>query len=261
MNGFLAFFYKEIREILRTWRIWVLPGILLVVGLSSPVLAAITPWLLESVTADQPDVVVQMPDPDATDAYIQWAQQLVQIALLALVIAVAGIVSNERRNGTAVLVLTKPVSRAAFILAKFSAQTLLLIVGLIPATIVCWLMTRAIFDEAPVQVLIESTLLFLVLGILFIGVQTLTSTLVNSQAGAAGLGFVAYILISIFANWGPTRDFSPAGVLNAIGSVFGDDGAQALIPVATSLLATALILALAIAIFTRQEQAGRVGSG
>ena len=43
MSGFAAFAGKEAREILRTWRIWVLPGILLFFALTGPVLAKLTP--------------------------------------------------------------------------------------------------------------------------------------------------------------------------------------------------------------------------
>jgi len=36
MNGFTVFARKEAREILRTWRVWVLPGILAFFALTGP---------------------------------------------------------------------------------------------------------------------------------------------------------------------------------------------------------------------------------
>ena len=36
MSGFRVFARKELREIVRTWRIWVLPGILLFFALTGP---------------------------------------------------------------------------------------------------------------------------------------------------------------------------------------------------------------------------------
>ena len=43
MSGFGAFFGKEFWEIRKTWRIWVLPGMLVFFAISSPILALITP--------------------------------------------------------------------------------------------------------------------------------------------------------------------------------------------------------------------------
>jgi ABC-2 type transport system permease protein len=261
VNGFLAFLGKELLEIRRTWRIWVLPGILMAVGLSSPILAAISPRLIESLTAGQPDVIIQIPDPTAIDAYLQFAQSLLQIVLLALIIVAAGVVSSERRSGTAILVLTKPVSRSAFLLAKFIAQMLLIVVALIPASFACWLVTLALFDEAPPGVFVQSTLLYVVLAALFIATMMVFSTLVNSQAGAAGLGLVMYLIIGIFSGWGPTQEYSPAGLFSAIGNILTGADPPILGPVLTGILATGLLLTLAILIFTRQEQTGCMGTG
>jgi ABC-2 type transport system permease protein len=261
MNGFLAFLGKELLEIRRTWRLWVLPGILMAVGLSSPVLAAIAPRLVESMTAGQPDVVIQIPDPVAKDAYLQFVQQLMQIALLALIIVTAGMVSGERRSGTAILVLTKPVSRPAFLVAKFMAQTLLVITALVPSALACWLVTYLIFDEAPVLVFLQSNLIFMLIAAFFVAVMLVCSTLVNSQAGAAGVGLVVYLVFTIFSGWGPTRELSPAGLYSAVGNVITGAETPVLGPLITGLLATAALVALAVLIFTRQEQSGRMGSG
>src|SRR5665811_532992 len=112
MNGFAAFAGKEAREILRTWRIWVLPGILLFFALTGPVLARYTPELVGALAGDQLKGLV-MPTPTYLDAYAQWVKNLSQIALFALIIIYGSIISSERKSGTAVLVLTKPVSRTA----------------------------------------------------------------------------------------------------------------------------------------------------
>jgi ABC-2 type transport system permease protein len=261
MSGFLAFLLKELLEIRRTWRLWVLPGILLAFGLSSPVLAALTPRLLESMTNEQPGLIIQIPDPTSTDAYRQFVQSLMQIVLLALIIVTAAMVSGERRSGTAVLVLTKPVSRAAFLVAKFIAQMTLIILALIPAAFVCWLVTFLVFEEAPALAFVQSMLVFMVIAAFFVAVMLVFSTLVNSQAGAAGLGLLVYLVFTILTGWGPTQQYSPAGLYSAVGNLITGADTPVVIPVITGLLTTAILLALAILIFTRQEQSGRMGSG
>jgi ABC-2 type transport system permease protein len=102
---------KELTEIRRTWRLWVIPGMLVFFGVTSPIIAALTPALVKSVAASQPGVVMRVPTPRALDAYAQFLKNLDQFMLIAVIIAGAGVVSGERGSGTAILALTKPLSR------------------------------------------------------------------------------------------------------------------------------------------------------
>jgi len=252
MNAFGPLLIKELMEIRRTWRIWVLPGIMLFVGLTSAPLARLTPRLLKSIAADQPGTIIQIPTPTALDAYSQFVKSLDQIVLLALVITAAGLVAGERRAGTAILVLTKPVARAAFLLAKFAGELILLAAATLAATLACWLMTLAIFGEAPVEVLLESVGLWFVFATMFLALTLLCSTLLDAQAGAAGLGLGIFLIISILATWGPARDYSPAGLPSAASDILTGSPA-ALVPLLTTLLVTSISLAITIYLFNRQE--------
>ena len=113
MTGLGAFLHKELTEIRRTWRLWVIPGMLVFFGVTSPIIAALTPALVRSMTASQPGVAIRLPPPRTLDAYAQFMKNLDQFVLIAVVIAGAGVVSGERASGTAILALTKPLSRRA----------------------------------------------------------------------------------------------------------------------------------------------------
>jgi ABC-2 type transport system permease protein len=261
VNGFLAFLAKDLTEIRRTWRIWVLPGILLVVAASSPILARLTPRLLESIASSQPGTVLVLPEPVATDAYVQFIKSLNQLVLIALIIVTAGAISSERRQGTAVLVLSKPVSRMAFILAKLLAQLALLVTATFCAAVVCWATTYAIFGTAPLGALWRATALWLLTALLFVAIVTLCSIVVVAQAGAAGLGLGVYLALSILASWGPTRDHSPAGLLNAASDSAASANTHVLFPALSATLLAALCVAAASALFERQELTGRANEG
>ena len=75
MTAFVAMLRKEALEIRRTWRLWVIPGILIFFGLVDPILAKIAPKLVESIATDQPGTVIVLPDPVALDAYVQFANR------------------------------------------------------------------------------------------------------------------------------------------------------------------------------------------
>ena len=185
MSGFAVFARKEAREILRTWRIWVLPGILLFFALTGPVLARFTPEIVGALAGDQLGGF-KIPTPTYLDAYAQWIKNLSQIALFALIIIYGSIISSERKSGTAVLVLTKPVSRTAFVIAKAAVHSAFLAVLVVAGTLVTWGLTAAVFGKAPGSALWSSALVWLVFGVLFIALMTLLSVLIGSAAGAAG---------------------------------------------------------------------------
>lgn len=253
MNGYLVFARKEALEIVRTWRIWVLPSIILFFALTGPPLARFTPELINALAGDQLGQF-QIPPPTFVDAYGQWIKNLSQIVLFALIIIYGGLVSSEIRSGTAVFVLTKPVSRTAFIIIKALIHAAFLVVILAAGTLITWGMTAAVFGEAPASTLWWSTLLWLVFGILFAALMTALSVLIPSQAGAAGAGLGAYVLLSVGAIWKPLSTYSPAGLTGqATALAAGTEIPSPTWTVTTSILLSVALIWLAAILFRRKE--------
>jgi ABC-2 type transport system permease protein len=244
MSGFAVFAHKEAREILHTWRIWVLPGILLFFALTGPVLARFTPQLVGALAGDQLKGLV-IPTPTYLDAYTQWIKNLSQIALFALIIIYGSIISSERKSGTAVLVLTKPISRTAFVVAKAAVHSAFLAILVVAGTLLTWALTAAVFGQAPGSALWSSALVWLVFGVLFIALMTFLSVLIGSAAGAAGTGLGAYALVSIAAIWRPLGTYSPAALSTAASSLAAGKDVSVLWPVLTSLLLAVVLVVLA----------------
>ncbi len=253
MGGFGAFLKKELMEILRTWRIWVLPGIVLFMAISSPIIAQLTPALLKSVAQSTPGVVIRFPAPTPTDSYAQWVKDLSQIILIAVIIIAGGLVVGERKSGTAVMVLTKPVSRSGFVIAKTISEGLLVTVATLVGGGICWGLTLAVFGVAPLGQLFAMTGLWLLVAWMFVSLTVLFSVLVNSQAGAAGLGLLGYVVLSTLGAWGSARTYSPAGLLPAMGEMLAGRTPPLAWPIATTLLAIAAFITLSVAFFKAKE--------
>ena len=66
MQSSLVFFAKEIREILRTYKIYALPLVLLAFGFASPSLTHIRPDILEGIAGD---INIQLPEMTWRDSY------------------------------------------------------------------------------------------------------------------------------------------------------------------------------------------------
>jgi ABC-2 type transport system permease protein len=254
MKGFAAFVRKEVVEIVRTWRIWVLPGILLVFAVTGPITARFTPEIVGAVGGDQMAAIAKViPVPTYLDAYAQWIKNLSQIALFAIIIIYGGIVSSESKSGTAILVLTKPVSRVAFVVAKALVHSAFLAITVLAGTLVTWAGTLFIFGVAPTGPLFAAAGAWLVFGVLFVAIMTLLSVLLSSQAGAAGLGLGAFAIISLSAIWEPLGKYSPAALAGQPMAIAAGQPAQVAWPIVTSLVLAVALVALAAWSFRRKE--------
>jgi ABC-2 type transport system permease protein len=253
MNGFSAFLRKELTEIRRTWRLWVIPGMLVFFGVTSPLIAALTPALVESMAASQPGVVIQLPPPSALDAYAQFIKNLDQFVLIAVVITGAGVVSGERTTGTAILALTKPLSRGAFVVAKIITQIALLMAATVLGTIVCLAMTAVIFDGGNAARLLTAVALWLLYASLLVVVMTLCSAAFRSRGAAAGAGLGFYFLTLLLSSWGPAARYGFVGLWPALRDALMGEPLAIAWPIATALVAVVLGVTGAVWIFERQE--------
>ena len=253
MTGFGAFLHKEITEIRRTWRLWVIPGMLVFFGVTSPIIAALTPALVQSITASQPGVVMRLPPPRAFDAYAQFIKNLSQFVLIAVVIAGAGVVSGERSSGTAILALTKPLSRGAFVVAKILSQLTLLVVATALGTVACLVMTAVVFDGADRDRLVTAVAVWLLYATLLVVVMTLCSAAFRSRGAAAGAGLAFFFLTLLLSSWGPAARYAFVGLWPAMsGALIGKELALGW-PTATAVAAIVAGAVAAVRIFERQE--------
>jgi len=253
MTGFGAFLSKELLETRRTWRIWVIPGMLLFFAITGPLIARLTPALVSSIAGAQPGVVIKLPDPTAVDAYGQFLKNLSQIVTIAVIIAGAGVVSGERSSGTAILVLTKPLTRSAFVAAKLVSQLMLLVGFTALATLVCFAVTRALFPPIGARPLVAATALWLVDASLLVVVMTALSAAFESRGAAAGAG-LGFLFLSLLASaWPPPARYSFVGLPAAMGRALGNQPLNASWPVVTAVAVALGFAVLATRLFERKE--------
>lgn len=252
MSGFETWIWKELLEIRRTWRRFVLPLLVLGMAIASPVLARITPDLLRSISSSDPSVVIQLPEPTSRDALRQWGQSLGQIVLFGLIIISAGLISGDLTSGAGQLALVKPLSRRAYILGKVTVLTGYLAILTIIGAIVCALLTWLIFSDLPAPDLAAITGLWLVLGTLIICIMTLLSTVLRSQTAAAAAGIALFFVASIIGLWKPAKDYTPIGLLGAHENIAAELPVTVFIPIVSSVALAIISLIVAIRLFQRQ---------
>ena len=149
MNGFVPMLRKEATEVRRTSRLYVLPAILVFCALTGSVLTYFLPVIIKAAASNSPGLSMQIPEQSMVNAMLEYWSELSQIALFALIIASAGIISGEVRSGAIVLVVTKPVSRAAFVLSKIGSQTAVVVASAVVGTLIFTLSAYPLYGTLP----------------------------------------------------------------------------------------------------------------
>ncbi|MDR6636898.1 ABC transporter permease subunit [Paenarthrobacter nitroguajacolicus] len=253
MSSFEVLARKEAQEIVHTWRIWVLPVLVVFFAVIGPPLARITPELLGSLTAGTQGAVT-LPPATFADAYGQWIKNLSQIILFAIIIMYGGMVSTEVREGTAAFVLTKPIRRSTFITAKAAVHGLFVTTVIIAGTLATWLATQLVFGEAPAARLWGPALLLLLYALLILAFMELFSVLIPAPAGAAGAGLGLYALLVVGGAWEPLANYSPAGLPGIAAAIIANQPhTSSAWPAVTGAAAAGAAVVLAIRVFKRKE--------
>lgn len=253
MSGFGAFFGKELREVRKTWRLWVLPGLLVFLGVTSPIMTAATPAIIKATTRTMPGVVLNFPTPTTGDAYAEFMGNLAQLALLAIIVTGAATVAGERSRGTAALVLTKPLTRAAFLAAKTLAGVVLLTAATLLGAALCALVTILLFDAGLLRQFAASVALWLALAALFTALMVLLSAATGRSAPAAAAGIGIYVAVFVLTGLPVIRDHSPAGLMAANDAIIRGREVALLWPLLTTAGLSVLCVLGAIVVFRRKE--------
>jgi ABC-2 type transport system permease protein len=253
MNGYAAFLGKEWMEIRRTWRIWVVPGMLLFFGLTSPILALVTPSLISSLAGSQPGMTITLPPPTPFDAGAQFLKSLNQLVIFALILGGAGSISGERATGTVVLAVTKPVSRSALVMAKLTADLLLLVASTLAATLLCGVMTAALFETVAWRPLFSAVGLWLAFAILVTSAMSLFSVWFRSRGAAAGAGLAFFFVTLLAAIWPPAARYSFIGLPSQTAAALAGGMVAWWWSVGTAFLASFLFAIVSMKAFERQE--------
>jgi ABC-2 type transport system permease protein len=252
MTGFGALLRKELLEQWRTTRLPVVGTVFLLVGLSSPLLARFTPEIIRAVGGEQFQIV--LPTPTAADAYDQLAKNVGQFGALIAILLAMGSVATEKERGTAALILSKPVSRGAFLLAKLVAIAMTLGISTAIAAGGAWFYTFVLFEPLPIAGFFVATILQWLALVAYAAITFLGSTLTRSALAAAGLGVAAFIVLGILGIVPAIGHYLPTGLgPPARGLALGQAGVDAVGPASATVVLIAGLLGIAWLAFRRQE--------
>ncbi len=236
---------KEFREQWRTWKMIVFLAVFLITGIISPVLAKYTPELLKMIPNLPAGLANIIPTPTLADSVAQYLKNTEQFGILLVILLTMGVMAQEKERGTAAMLLTKPVSRSAVVLAKWLAGMSIVVAGLIADGLACLAYTAVLFEPIPFGAFWALNLLLLVYLGVYLTVALMASTLARTQTIAAVGAFGGLIVLAILGSIPRLSDYMPGQLVNWGNSLVlkGDANAWPALGVAAGIIVLALVIA------------------
>jgi ABC-2 type transport system permease protein len=139
---------------------------------------------------------------------------MAQFGVLVAVLVAMGAIAREIETGTAAMVLSKPVGRLAFILAKLKAESFTFLVALILGGLACWGYTLILFGNANALGFLYQNLLLGLFLMFCLAVTLYFSSLMKSQLAAGGLALALIIFLSAISNLPWIGHYLPGQLIN-----------------------------------------------
>lgn len=248
MKSLIAVIKKEWMEQLRTGRLLILGILFILIGIMSPALAKLMPWVLEMM-ADSLAKSGMSVKSITVDALTSWEQYFKNLPMgaLAFILIESSIFTREYQSGTMVLSLTKGLERYKIVVAKAILLAGLWSICFWMSFLVTYGYNEYFWDNSIAQNLIFSAVCWWLFGLWLVALTVLFSTIMRSNTGVlAGVGIV-YLLAYIAEMFPQIEEYTPSGLTGGTLLISGasDTGSYAAaIVVAVVMCAVCIIISI-----------------
>jgi len=257
MSRFFTFVGKEAAEMLRTKRFIILGIVFLVFAILGPLLAR---YIMEFINMFMPgdevgSLVFEVGEPTWIDAYSMYYSNVVQMGVFAIIFMFMGLIFDEKRRGTAALMMMKGVKHHTFILAKFTVVAIAMLIIVILSTLVAHLYTYILFEEAAMLAdAMFGALAFWVFSLFMSSLVIFFSTIAKSMVMSAMMSIMTFfgiILIDLINNINTFAPYSMAS--RALSITFGEYTPHLWSNVVVTTIIIAVLLIASIFTLRKQE--------
>jgi ABC-2 type transport system permease protein len=210
MTGFMPLLKKEITEQIKTYRLLIVGGVFLFFAILDAVTLKFLPEILK---ASGESINITMPPVTPAQSLAEFAGNIGQIGVLVVILVAMGMVANERRHGTALLTLSKPVTPLAFVTAKFCAMSLTIVVSVAVSALISFGYTMWLFGASSAAAFTGLVLLMILFLMLCAAVTVLFSSFYRNSLAAGGIAILIMIVQGIFSSFPWVGPYLPGKLL------------------------------------------------
>ena len=196
MSGFSVLLRKEWRENTRNFKILWIPLVFIIFGILEPITNHFLPEIMQSVGNMPEGAEFLWPEFQGEDIFISLLGQYQFIGILVIVLAFMGIISGERKNGTATLLYVRPISFAGYFLSKW-----LVVIGIVLGSvwlgfIASWYYTEILFNRVNRMEVLQFVATYS-LWIIFVVTVVLALSAALPTGGAAGMSILFTLIFQV----------------------------------------------------------------
>jgi ABC-2 type transport system permease protein len=255
MMGFRVLLFKELREQIRTGRLISVAAVFVLFGILGPLTDRFMKELLDLIGKQSGGITVVGAPPSLDGALTQIIKNLSQFGIICALLLAMGSVAWEKDRGTAGMIMTKPASRAAFLAAKLIAISLNLAIATIPGCGLGYIYVAVLYpNNFPLGGYVAMAAILWWSMVIFAAITVLGSTATRSAIAAAGIAFVAFLVIGLLASYQYIGPWTPLGILNPASDLaLGKDAGNFLVPMLFNIALVPGLFAVTWLTFRRQE--------
>ena len=196
MRSFMVFIQKELLELVRTKKFFILLCVFALFGMLGPVTAR---YMQEIIIMAMGDTMpLEVPPSTWVDSWGQFYSNMSQMGGICMIFLFMGCVTGEKQSGSAALTLTKNLSHTSFIMAKFTAATSIFLTSILLAVLICFGYTYFLFGYAgEILNVLMGVIAYAVFTLALLAITVLTSTVSQNTTVSAVLAFCGFIILTI----------------------------------------------------------------
>jgi ABC-2 type transport system permease protein len=241
----------EILRLVRTYRWMILFGVYVFFGVLAPFTAR---YLNEIVSRFGGELMVAAPDPRPADGIGQFVSNASQLGLLAVVVVAAAALALDARPEVAAFLRTRTTRPRTLLVPRYVANAAAAALALVVGTAVAWVLTTVLIGPLPAGAMALGTVLGSLYLAFAVAVVAAVAGFVRSQAATVFGSLAILILLPLTGLVATVKPWLPSELLAAVAVLVDGGPASAFArSTATTLAATAALLAVAVSGFARRE--------
>lgn len=255
MKLLITLLNKEVTESIRTKKILILSILFIALGIMNPLIAKITPWMMEllSDSLGESGVIIIDVHVDANTSWVQFFKNI-PLGFIVFVLMYSQSFTKEYQDHTLLLLFSKGLDRSKVLLSKliFMITTWTLLYGV--TLLITYSYNAYFWDNSVAIGLYQSLLMWYIFGIFVITLIVLLSTLVKENAGVL-IGIFGILLTTYLIGLIPVLNkFMPTTLMDVNNLLVGKvQFNEYLWTIVVTLIISLISIIISIPLFNKKE--------
>ncbi|MGN0659842.1 MAG: ABC transporter permease [Emergencia sp.] len=222
MRQITAFLGKEMLQLHRSGRLWILLLLFILFGISSPAMARLTPWLFETMADSFAEIGLIYVGTEVT-SLTSWAQfyKNAPVMLLIFLLMFSGIITAETEKDTVTLMLAKGLSRTGFLASKAAVVLGMWTLLFSLCFFITWGYTAWFWDNSLAAHWFAAGVCQWLFGVWLCCLLLLFSGFMESGSGVLLLTGAVFVICYIASVFKALQSFTPVRLMSASGMLQG----------------------------------------